>query len=129
MEKNRILIKSSRIVSTKYRLLRVPCSHIIHLLLSLFILCHYFVLYFFIAYFCVCFGFFYVLFSCSMSNRLRSWTSSICKNVGKKTTKTESERVRRMIPFETLQYGETFTNETFDIYGVDLPKGTKLLFL
>lgn len=33
-----------------------------------------------------------------------------------------------MIPFETLQYGETFTNETFDIYGVDLPKGTKLLF-
>lgn len=41
----------------------------------------------------------------------------------------ESERVRRTIPFETLQYGATFTNETFDIYGIDLPKGTKLLYM
>lgn len=41
----------------------------------------------------------------------------------------ESERVRRTIPFETVQYGETFTNETFDVYGIDLPKGIKLLLV
>lgn len=35
----------------------------------------------------------------------------------------ESERVRKAIPFEEVQYGQTFTNETFDIYGIDLPKG------
>ncbi|XP_055319834.1 kynurenine formamidase isoform X2 [Sitodiplosis mosellana] len=34
----------------------------------------------------------------------------------------QSERVRRAIQFETVQYGQTFTNETFDIYGIDLPK-------
>lgn len=41
---------------------------------------------------------------------------------------TESERVRKTIPFETVQYGETFTNETFDIYGIDLPKGIDFFF-
>lgn len=35
----------------------------------------------------------------------------------------ESERIRKTIRFETVQYGDTFTNETFDIYGIDLPKG------
>lgn len=35
----------------------------------------------------------------------------------------ESDRARDVIPFEVMQYGNTFPNETFDIYGVDLPKG------
>lgn len=39
---------------------------------------------------------------------------------------SESERVRQTIPFEVIQYGDVFTKETFDIYGTDLPKGTKL---
>lgn len=39
----------------------------------------------------------------------------------------ESDRARETIPFEVMQYGNTFTNETFDIYGIDLPKGTILL--
>lgn len=38
----------------------------------------------------------------------------------------ESERVRKAIPFEEVQYGQTFTNETFDIYGIDLAKGISL---
>lgn len=38
-------------------------------------------------------------------------------------TCVESDRVRGATPFETVQYGNTFTNETFDIYGIDLPKG------
>lgn len=36
---------------------------------------------------------------------------------------TESERVRKLYQFETVKYGETTMNETFDIYGIDLPKG------
>lgn len=46
----------------------------------------------------------------------------ICTNVI-----AESDRIRKAIQFETVQYGQTFTNETFDIYGIDLPKGIKLL--
>ncbi|XP_031622293.1 kynurenine formamidase [Contarinia nasturtii] len=37
-------------------------------------------------------------------------------------SKSESDRIRSKISFETVKYGERFTNETFDIYGIDLPK-------
>lgn len=37
--------------------------------------------------------------------------------------KIESKRVRETIQFETVRYGTAFPNETFDIYGIDLPKG------
>lgn len=35
----------------------------------------------------------------------------------------ESERARETILFDTVRYGETSMNDTFDIYGIDLPKG------
>lgn len=38
----------------------------------------------------------------------------------------ESDRVRDTIPFNVMEYGNTFTKETFDIYGTDLAKGMKL---
>lgn len=47
---------------------------------------------------------------------------SLCVNI-------ESGRVRDAIPFKAVQYGNTFSNETYDIYGIDLPKGTKEFFL
>lgn len=39
------------------------------------------------------------------------------------TIYAESERVRSTIAFESIRYGEIFTNETLDIYGIDLPEG------
>lgn len=41
-------------------------------------------------------------------------------------TRTESERVRSSIPYETVRYGEIFEHETFDIYGIHLSKGKDL---
>lgn len=45
----------------------------------------------------------------------------------KRMSFAETERVKQTIPFEEVKYGETFTNETYDIYGIDLPKGIKLV--
>lgn len=41
----------------------------------------------------------------------------------------ESDRVRDTIPFDVVRYGNTFTNETFDIYGIDLPEGRPFYLL
>lgn len=34
-----------------------------------------------------------------------------------------SEKVRNLIPFETIKYGDRSERESFDIYGCNLPKG------
>lgn len=38
----------------------------------------------------------------------------------------ESGKVRVAIPFEVVQYGSISTNETYDVYGTDLPKGIQV---